>query len=752
METNIHTASLIPYLESDENNFRLEISLISDDREFIEKTSFPFLIVSDGPFTRVIEARILTDAESVIKRVFFLQQSDKYRLASDDMQPLNNKDIDRIWQEVFLKSSIRATEKSSRGSQYVLLGQIKKNGQFSPFQSLFYCTYKNSFFPPPCSRCGKSLTLCQNDNLLSELELQPYSSSLKRYLFCPHCAQAQDSTSIDFYVVDLDAFDPPFLKDRLGLINDWGHLIDNPVAPDHFPCIECSEKTKCYGTSTAAVQRIVPFSFYPFYSMLLEAGSLNAFEFLSLISGATLDEVQASLSKKRASGRMKSLEAVRQTVGMASPFLFDQKNGKLFLEILYLKLTFLGELARMIFSDEGSLSPPDSLLSLDRIWVKLADQAGLLPPFWNFKLEVIDLGIASAKSSYLSEDPLSHGIHFLGITWFYALLVNNQQSIQQVQTGLKKIMPALTSTDAKFSELINQEELKPVFSAHNIFWRPEDKRVNDAWQPAWEKSLKQGAALLIASLNREKPWSIKAFWQNYNALRDELKAELFERGALIPDEFSPSDNLAISALLNQILSRWHSNITNQKGAEAVKEVETTLDLSTQIQRAFESKKESTAENNQLDDTVILSPDEPGKNEIYAEQPGDTEETLILSTKDQPVSDRVEHASQAVEDIEETIILESDQVEDKRPPSEPVIADPSKDDLPETVILPSGKETGKGFDVNQHKHSAKDLENDQGQETQTAEIKKKDALEEQDFLTETVILKTGKTPKNGIDNK
>jgi hypothetical protein len=750
VETNIQTSSLIPYLESGENNFRLEISLISDNPELLEKTPFPFLIVSDGSFTRLIEARILSDAESVIKRVFFLQQSDKYRLTPDDMQPLNNKDIDRFWQKVFLKSSIRSTEKSSRRSQYVLLRQIKKNGEFSPFQSLFYCTFKNSYFHPPCSKCGKSLKLCRDDNLLSELELQPYSSSLKRYLFCPSCAQ--ESTSIDFYVFGLDTFDPPFLKDRLGLIKDWAHLFDSPVTPDHFPCIDCTEKTKCYGIDNLSVQRIVPFSFYPFYSLLLEAGSLIAFDFLALISGATLDEVQASLSKKRAFGRIKCLEALRQTVGASSPFLFDHENGKLFFEVLYLKLTFLGELARMIFSDQGSLSPPDSLLSLDRIWVKLADQAGLLPLFWNFSLEVMDIGIASIKPSYLSRDPESQGIHFMGTAWFYALLVNNQQTIQQVQAGLEKIMPKLTSTDVKFSELIKQQKLRPIFSSNNIFWMPKDRRLDDAWHPAWEKSLDLGAGLLVASLNRERPWSIKAFWQNYNALRDELKAELFKRGALIAGEFSPSDNLAISALLNQILSRWRSNITYQKNHKEVREVEATLDLSTQIQSAFESKKESASGDKELGDTVILSPEEPGKNEIYAEQPGDTEETLILSTEDRPVSDRVDDASQAVEDIEETIILESDPFEDKRPPSEQVISGPEKDDLPETVILPSGKEAGKSVIASQQKNLTKDLENDRGEVTQTAKCKQKDTLEEEDFLTETVILKTGKEQNSGIENE
>jgi hypothetical protein len=732
VETNTRTFSLLPYLESGENNFRLEISLVSRESEFLEKVPFPFLIISDsGPFTRVIDARILTDAESVIKPVFLLHQSDEYRLTSDDMWPLNNKDIDRFWQEIFVRYSAQTVEESPDRSHFVLLRQIDKKGEFSPFQSLFHCTFRNDYFHPPCSRCGKSLHLCQDDDLLSESDLKPYSTSLKRYLYCPECAQ--DSSPNDFYAFSLDAFDPPALKDHLDLIKEWGHLIVNPITLDHFPCLDCAEKTRCYGNDSLAVSRIVPFSFYPFYLIILEAATLNAHDFLSLISGATLNEVKDSLSSKRALGRVKCIEAAQQKLSVPAPFLFDPNDERNFLEVLYLKLSFLGELARMIFSDRGSLSHPGLSYSLERIWVKLADQAGLLPLFWNFSLDVIDIGVNPAKPPHLSEYRPGHGLHFLGNAWFYALLVNHHQTVEQVRTELEKYMVESTPTKVGLSELIKKNEHNPVFAAENIFWSPEDSHVNEDWQRVWGKSLDLGGGLLVAGMNRETSWSENEFWGNFEALREEIKTELFGRGSLIPRAISHSDNLAISALLNEILVKWRSKMKEQKDRKEAEEVEETLDPSATTQKAFESQKESTYENGEPLETVILRPGESGKKESYSTKPKDPEETVILSPEGHPGSDK---ALQDVEVIQETVILGSNDFKNKRPPSIPASTGTAENDLQETVILSPGKKSTGHSDLSQQKDLTENV------------LKKKDALKGEDSLAETVILRTDKSKNKG----
>ena len=88
--------SLLPYLQPDKTHFRLEISLSSRENSFPEKSSFPFLTISESsPFERLLEAKIVTDADTVIKKIFLLQQSDDYRYLADEMWPLTNADIDQ---------------------------------------------------------------------------------------------------------------------------------------------------------------------------------------------------------------------------------------------------------------------------------------------------------------------------------------------------------------------------------------------------------------------------------------------------------------------------------------------------------------------------------------------------------------------------------------------------------------------------------------------------------------------------------
>jgi hypothetical protein len=546
----------------------------------------------------------------------------------------------------------------------------------------------------------------------------------------------------------------------MGLIKEWQRLIVNPITLNHFPCIDCAEKTRCYGNDNLAVSRIVPFSFYPFYLMILEAATLNAHDFLSLISGATLNEVKDNLSGKRAHGRVKCLEAAQQKLSVQSPFLFDLNNERNFLEVLYLKLSFLGELAQIIFSDRGSVSHPVLSYSLERIWIKLADQAGLLPLFWNFSLNVIDIGVNPAKPPHLSEYPSAHGLHFLGNAWFYALLVNHRQPVEQVRTELEKFLVELTSTKMGLSELIKKNEHNPVFAAENIFWRSQDRHVNEDWQGLWGKSLDLGGVLLAAGMNRETSWSENEFWQNFDTLREEIKTELFGHGSLIPREVSHSDNLAISALLNEILIRWRSKMKAPNDRKEAEEIEETLNLSTKTERAFESQKESIHENGEILETVVVTADESSNQEIYSTKPQDSEETLILSPEGHPGSDKADKAFQDAEDIKETVILRSNGYKIRRPPSEPFSAGAAENDLQETVLLSPDKKATGHSDVSQHKDLTENFlkkkeisspAQDQGQVKETTKEQKKDPQKDEDFLAETVILRTDKVKDKGSEN-
>ena len=112
--------------------------------------------------------------------------------------------------------------------------------------------------------------------MLQGYGLQPYSKSLKRYLFCPSCNGSKEK--IDFYVSSLDDNDPAFLKDRYELIKKFGQLNGNENFAGQLPCVNCIRHQECYGPDGLAVSRIVPLSFYPFYMLIFKAGSGNGLD------------------------------------------------------------------------------------------------------------------------------------------------------------------------------------------------------------------------------------------------------------------------------------------------------------------------------------------------------------------------------------------------------------------------------------------------------------------------------------------
>ncbi len=173
----------------------------------------------------------------------------RYGLSQDDLWPITNRDIDEAWQKAF---PFYARE-GQDPSVHVLSQQVNKSGVLIPFQPLFFCKTRGLFFHPPCPRCGSPLELCYDGPLLSRLGLQPYSTSLRRYLFCHPCSQKGDP---DFYVYEVHNSDPAPVKDRLQLIKGFGPLATGDVPTGQFPCPECMHRQGCYGPDQKALLRV----------------------------------------------------------------------------------------------------------------------------------------------------------------------------------------------------------------------------------------------------------------------------------------------------------------------------------------------------------------------------------------------------------------------------------------------------------------------------------------------------------------
>lgn len=687
MNGNTYIPSLLPYLGDTGAQLHLKISLAYPDSSLLEKFSYPFVQIKlSDPFSRLIPAQFVTDAGSEIRSVILFVQKDEYSLSEDALWPLTNQEIDECWQ----RTSSFFTKNDPNDSTVIMANQIRKDGSHTPWQSLFYCKLKKTFFHPPCPKCGLLLQQCHDDSLLASLGLQPYSTSLKRYMFCPACFESQGKS--DYFTFSGKDVTCSILKDRRDLIKEFGQLNEAMKKPDPFPCLSCSRHQECYGTQNLAVSRIVPFSFYPFFMFILKDGLVNAADFISLISGQLPEDLESQLAQKQDVGRISCLKSLGQKGLNKTFFLFD-KDQKYFLEVLYLKLSFLGELAQIIFSGSHSFHHPDFGFSFEKIWVKLSDQGSLLPIFWNFKVKHLGLGAITAKAPFLPKHTSFHHLHFLGTVWFFTLLVNSKQDISSVYEELGRAVERITSNDNTALESSINNEISDVYSPENIFWDPSGKTFNESWLDFWTRSLGLGWSLLKTSFIGDSKWSQAKFWQELENLRKDIKDTLFQHSSKVSAIDTVSQDKAIHAILSKLIEKWAITHDNKKEDE----IEKAVYLSPTDREQFGQKEAVPQEHGNIQETIIL-------------RPGDIQKEI---------------------------------------PS-PVVS--IKEEIPETVYIASSKKPSIPF-TSSKKQSPKDIGVKNGATNFESEFqvtvgsrKSEDESRKADFLDETVIVRQSK-PKD-----
>ncbi|MFQ5484556.1 MAG: hypothetical protein ACE5DO_04380 [Desulfobacterales bacterium] len=612
---NAETPSLLPYLEETGAKLRLKFSLIDSSVSFPGTSSFPFLIISESDsLAQLIEGQIETDGGSVIKRIFAMVQRDEYHLSRDECLSYNNLNIEYYWQRAFSNYSKNIHD----GSVVILGDQIRKDGSFAPFRSLFHCKLQRIFFIPPCPKCGIELHQCCNDELLKSIGLPAYSTSLDRYLFCPACYKSSGTS--DYYAYILKRNDPPLLKDHRDLIKAFGQMVLDGVQPAQFPCPNCPDQPECFGTTNLALSRIMPFSFYPFYMLLLDGDSINAIEFLSLLSGATLKDLEKKLIENQEVGRKNCLKKLKKKYSSVSTYLFNRDN-RFCLEILYLKLSFLGELADQVFSFREINKNQNNGLPIEKIWVKISDPGDLLPTLWNFKLRMIDLGQGSNKAPNFSSMCNSSDAHLFGLSWFYVLLVNKKQSIEDVYAALDQAIKQQASNTAGGFESLTSNKDNSAFSHGNIFWDPDGGEITQHFKTLWEKSLDLGWSLLMTGLKGDINWSEGLFRKKLENLREEVRNTMFQREPT--DKPSPHrvEDQAISRILRNIKKEWSTGPLPEPSPENadVDKLKKTFTINQERKldetTIVKTKVEGKGKDDFLAETIILKPDEDGKSNL-----------------------------------------------------------------------------------------------------------------------------------------
>ncbi|HVN71879.1 MAG TPA: hypothetical protein VMU10_07655 [Desulfomonilia bacterium] len=649
-------SSFLHYLSGSKTNFSLRFSTGPTDLNAGNAPRLPFdLIEGAGALTRIMVADVSSDAGSLVKPVFLLLSRDDYHLAGDVGRTLTNLDIESIWRNTF-RSHLES------GDIIALSAQEDEHAGLVPFMSLFVCTKTMEFFHPLCPGCASELELCRDDVVLGNAGLKPYTKSMKRYLACPACSLKGQKT---FYAFEPDASDPVSVKGPAELIMGFAEL-----ASVGIPCTRCSENSACF-KDKSVLSLVMPVAFYPFYLLMFEAASLNARDFLSLVSGEPFDELDRELAGQRKFARRGFASALRERA--AEPMLFAGDDRR-FLEILYLKLVFLGEVANHILSPDRRFAYPEFGPSLESLWVRITDQSSLLPAFWNFRLTLIDMD-PDIPGVLLSPGG-DYAAHCMAMLWFHALLRNRAQDIRAVNEGISGLMKG------KLPDIFD-----PLFMPDNIFWDPRGAPVR--YRGLWEKALGLGCDLLM------KPGFPQGdFFSALKSLRDEIRGQLFLEAPLArtlseaPGETS-DDDARIGIILKGIKAKWSraepapaapptheapSAPPPDQAQAGTEDVQATMI----IPPAKPPVREEAGED--LSGTMVKAPE---KTPAAADADDFSTETIIMRHEDAPAGPP---AAEEPEDLDKTMVVSPGPRKAAPKPKDEPLKKPGRDDLEETIIM------------------------------------------------------------------
>jgi hypothetical protein len=631
-EKRMHkTISLLPFLESEREGFSLEIPTSDPVDDEFHGDFRPFQVADSGQcFSMIVKANLASSHAGPCLPLFLLIQRDHYPVSSSGLRTYTNADMDRIWLDTIQSCSADKT--------------VFRHPDPACFKPLFFCRHKTLFFHPPCPECGGLLDLCTDDRLLKQAALFSYHASLKRYLFCPRC-QAGEGKNI-FYQYSRYPEDRVFVKDRFDLVRDFKRL--RSASSESFPCLFCPEHAQCHITGEKALSRISVFSFYPFYMLVFDAASVKGVDFIPLLSGARMEDIPALADT--VSGA--ALDANRISHG-GTGFFFEKEN-RFFLEVLYLKLSFIEKFARILKQKVHDNIRSIVNLSAHSIWLTPLNQGSMLPFFWGFDLNIIDL-LSNRHEDGGDVFPAGNkNIDFLAGLWFYTFLVNRNQGQNEVFAGLRQLS-GNNSLEAYFSDYTRLVQAYPFLAVENIFWHPENGTVSEQWHPLWLKTLAAGIRFFQPH-SQDLKTEVDTLLQDLDGLKQKVKISLFAtrsaadeplaapKAQLTDHEVPPGTQArkqAVRSLLLQLKDKWQAEEmkgdSDPGGQE--EDVLETIVLSSPDKNVPESAPDPGADFEDLEKTVVLTPDHMTGSDGGAEQNDrffgendDLDKTVVISPK------------------------------------------------------------------------------------------------------------------------
>jgi hypothetical protein len=376
----------------------------------------------------------------------------------------------------------------------------------------------------------------------------------------------------------------------------------------------------------------------------------------------------------------------------------------------------------------------------------VAEQSGMLPFYWNFKLRLMGVGVGSAPGESIAKLPPYYGLYFLGSVWFYVLLVNAKQDASRVRAEVARVIEHAGSEAAGVFENILQNQPSAVFSPENVFWDPDLTAVIQGGENLWTRSLDLGFLLLQRSMSAKSQWSETEFWPKFDKLRDSIKETLFGSEAAFVSPSQADENRAIHDILAKITTKWRGDVLTRPAVP----VEGAGDRPAE-RLEVSGANVGLSEDLLTKETVILSPENFREEESTTASTADQlEETVLLKPEDVEQPEASVPASKIKKDLPETVILTH---EEDAKAKEPSPSEPPQSDIPETVIISPQSPPASPFDSDQKRSAEDDSPEPKKQglskkdKRQRSEKKPAHMKENDNELPETVIIDS-KKPKNG----
>ncbi|MCD4721635.1 MAG: hypothetical protein K8S13_17495 [Desulfobacula sp.] len=644
------TISLLPFIESEKDGFLLDIPVLDQDRTGSQGYSYPFQIVDKGQdFSLIVKGGLKVKHSDPFKSLFLLTQRDHYPIHPDDLIPFTNAGIDRIWHETIQSYLVDK-------NVFILPKQLSRDGKAIPFRSLFFCKKEKKFFHPPCPECGAELDLCKDDELLIRAALSPYSTSLKRYLFCPGCYASKGSH--EFYQFSHSAEDPIFIKDRFDLIKDFNKL--RSTASGSFPCLDCPGHAECYITGEKASSYISFFSFYPFHMLFFDAEPIKAIDFIPFISGASFEEVDAISSTVSGSSWENTLASQE-----GSHFFFKD-DERFYLEVLFLKLSFFEEFTRSLYQRVEKNIYPLVNLSAQSIWIRPKAPGNILPFFWDFKLSIIDL-IANFPKNYIKSTlTKNNSLHFLASLWFYTFFVNKNQGQEKVYETVGRLAEKGLG-DSLFSDYNKLTKDFPSVAMENILWNHGSGSIPQKWHEFGLKIILTGLTFFNAGKEQGLKDDLNQLIDRIVNLKQKVKEELFSKGmetvpagqkvAVSSTEVKSKQDAgqvqlrlekqAISLILKKLKTKWSAQDENSLDLDddvletvvlSSREMDYDMDFDDNIEKTMiipgpETELSKESGFNDMEETIIISPagNRHQDSEFFGEN-DDLDKTVVINPK------------------------------------------------------------------------------------------------------------------------